>query len=155
MRRLFLAFVLYFFVTAPLEAQDTQRLRVAVKSYFEGRGDHDTPMYREAFTDLDGDGLVDAIVLLSNSSWCGSGGCNMLVFHATKDGFTFVSSSTITTEPIRVSSEKSSGWKTLIVYSRGKGDVLMPFDGRRYPLNPSTQPKASAAQVSAAQTVMK
>lgn len=154
MRCLLLVFVLYF-VTTPLQAQDTQRLLAAVKGYLEGKGDHDTPMFRQAFTDLDGDGHVDAVVLLSSPAWCGSGGCNMLVFHGTKDGFTFVSSSTITNEPIRVSSEKTSGWRTLIVYSRGKGDVLMRFDGKRYPLNPSTQPKATPAQVSAAQTMIK
>jgi hypothetical protein len=106
-------------------------------------------------TDLDGDGRLDAVVLLSSSDWCGSGGCSMLVFRGMEDGFTFVSSSTVTSEPIRVSTERTFGWKTLIVYSKGKGDVVMRFDGTRYPLNPSTQQKASAAQVSTAETVMK
>ena|SRR2546426_446983 len=78
-----------------------------------------------------------------------------LVFRAAANGFTLVSTSTITNEPIRVSPEKSHGWRTLIVLAKGKGDVLMPFDGRRYPLNPSLQPKATPAQVSAAQVVMK
>ena len=79
----------------------------------------------------------------------------MLVFRGTKDKFIFVSGSTITFEPIRVSPEKSHGWKTLIVYSKGKGDVLMRFDGKRYPLNPSMQPKAPPAQLEAAKIVMK
>ena len=79
----------------------------------------------------------------------------MLVFRGTKAGFAFVCSTTITSEPIRVSTEKSFGWKTLIVFSKGKGDVLMPFDGKRYPLNPSSQPKAAAALVSAAEVVIK
>ncbi len=79
----------------------------------------------------------------------------MLVFHGTKDKFTFVSGSTVTFELIRVSPEKSHGWKTLIVYSKGKGDVLMRFDGKRYPLTPSMQPKATTPQVDAAQIVMK
>ena len=154
MRRFGLVFI-FLSLVAPYQAQDNQALRVAVKKYLAGRGNIDTPIYREALTDLDGDGRADAVVLMSGSGWCGSGGCNMLVFHAEKDGFAFVCSSTITTEPIRVSTEKSSGWRTLIVYSRGKGDVLMRFDGKRYPLNPSTQPKATAAQVNAGQTVMK
>jgi len=79
----------------------------------------------------------------------------MLVFRAAKEGFTFLSASTITKEPIRVSPEKSAGWRTLIVFSTGKGDVLMRFNGTRYPLNPSIQPKATPTQVNAAQVVMK
>src|SRR5216683_5061459 len=148
-----LLIVLVFpFCTVPLEAQDTLRLFAAVKNYVEQRGDHATPVFRHAFTDLDGDGHPDAVVLLSSPSWCGSGGCTMIVFRGTKGGFTPVSSSTITYEPIRVSTEKKSGWRTLIVYSKGKGDVLMRFDGKRYPLNPSMQPRATAAQSSTAQT---
>ena len=79
----------------------------------------------------------------------------MLVFRGSEDGFTFVSESTVTSEPIRVSPERVQGWRTLIVFSKGKGDVLMPFNGVRYPLNPSIQPKASPAQVGVAQVVMK
>ena len=112
-------------------------------------------MFRHALTDLNGDGRDDAIVLLLGGSWCGSGGCNMIVLRGTKEGFTVVSGSTITNEPIRVSPEKVQGWRTLIVFSKGKGDVLMRFNGTRYPLNPSTQPKATPAQVNAAQVVMK
>jgi hypothetical protein len=46
------------------------------------------------------------------------------------------------------------GWKTLIVYSKGRSDVLMRFNGKRYPLNPSSQPKATPEQVHAAHIVM-
>ena len=78
----------------------------------------------------------------------------MFVFRGTKDGFTFLSGSTITNEPIRISADKTAGWKTLIVYSKGRGDVLMRFNSKRYPLNPSTQPKATPTQVRVAQIVM-
>ena len=79
----------------------------------------------------------------------------MLVLRADANGFTLVSASTITNPPIRVSAEKSHGWRTLIVFAKGRGDVLMRFNGTRYPLNPSVQPKATPAQESAAQVVMK
>jgi putative lipoprotein len=79
----------------------------------------------------------------------------MLVFRGTNDGFTFVSASTITNEPIRVSPENTQGWKTLIVHSKGKGDVLMQFNGTHYPLNPSLQSKATAGQVEAAELLLK
>jgi hypothetical protein len=130
-------------------------LLAAVQEYVEKKGEHERPQFRHALTDLNGDGSDDAIVLLLGPSWCGSGGCTMVVFRGAKDKFTFVSGSTITYEPIRVSPEKVHGWKTLIVYSKGKGDVLMRFNGARYPLNPSLQPKATSAQVGAAQVVIK
>ena len=157
MRQLGLLWVLPFFLLAPtLRAQDPPPgLIAAVQAYVEKKGDHERPQFRYALTDLDGDGRADAIVLLLGGNWCGSGGCNMLVFRATTNGFTLVSASTITNEPIRVSPEKSHGWRTLIVLAKGNGDVLMPFDGRRYPFNPSLQPKATPAQVTGAQVVMK
>ena len=156
MRRLWITGVFLCLMPTTFRAQDAPpSLLAAVKNYAEKKGERERPMFRYALTDLDGDGRADAIVLLLGGAWCGSGGCNMLIFRGTNDGFTFVSGSTITNEPIRVSPEKMQGWRTLIVLSKGKGDVLMRFNGTRYPLNPSTQPKASTTQVSAAQVVMK
>jgi hypothetical protein len=157
MRQLELLWGLLFLLLAPApRAQEAPPgLSEAVQAYVEKKGDHARPPFRYALTDLDGDGRADALVLLLGGNWCGSGGCNMLVFRAAANGFTLVSVSTITNEPIRVSPEKSHGWRTLIVFSKGKGDVLMRFNGTRYPLNPSVQPKATPAQVSAAQVVMK
>ncbi len=157
MRKLGLLRVLLFLPLAPaLRAQEAPPgLVEVVQAYVEKKGNHERPQFRYGLTDLDGDRRADAIVLLLGGNWCGSGGCNMLVFRAVANGFTLVSASTITNEPIRVSPEKSHGWRTLIVFAKGKGDVLMPFDGTRYPLNPSVQRKATPAQVSAAQVVMK
>ncbi len=148
--------LLFLHLVAPtFRAQDAPPgLIAAVQAYVEKKGDHERPQFRYALTDLDGDGRGDAIVLLLGGNWCGSGGCNMLVFRAATNDFTFVSASTIVKEPIRVSPTKSHGWRTLIVFSKGKGDVLMRFDGARYPLNPSIQPKATPAQVSAARVVV-
>ena len=154
--RYFVVILFLPLVAAPLRAQDVPpSLAAAVRSYVEKKGDRELPPFRHALTDLDGDGQADAIVLLLGGNRCGSGGCSMLVFRAAKEGFTFVSASTITKEPIRVSPEKVQGWRTLIVFSNGKGDVLMRFNGTRYPLNPSIQPKATPTQVNAAQVVMK
>jgi len=154
MRNIKLVLTLLGLAVLPLHAEESQRLAAAVKSHLEEKGDHDTTKFREAMIDLNGDGIADAIVLLQGSKWCGSGGCTMLVFKGTKDGFAFVSGSTITHEPIRVLASKTSGWSDLIVYSKGRGNVLMRFEGKGYPLNPSLQSKASSLQVSGAQIVM-
>ena len=152
-----LVFIVLFLqsVSSSVQAQDIQRLQAAVQQYAERKGDHKAPAFQHVFVDLDGDGRPDAVVLLAGPEWCGSGGCNMLVFRGMTDNFKFISGSTITNEPIRLSPTKAHGWRTLIVYSKGIGEVLMRFDGVRYPLNPSTQRRASNAQVNAAQVLIK
>ncbi len=126
----------------------------AIDGHLKGRV-HERPSFRHALVELNGDGQPDAIVLLQGTEWCGSGGCTMLVFRGTANGgFGFVSRSTITYEPIRLLPERTKGWNTLVVYSKGKGDVLMRFDGTRYPLNPSLQPKATRVQVAMAEVAL-
>lgn len=134
-----------------LQAQEAPpALTTAVQKYSEIRGNYEPQPFQHALTDLNGDGLADAIVLLQSRKWCGSGGCNMLIFRGTAEGFTLVSVSTVTSTPLRVLTDKTAGWNTLIVHSRGRGEVLMRFDGSRYPPNPSIQPKASPEQIAAA-----
>jgi hypothetical protein len=81
----------------------------------------------------------------------------MLVFQGTTDGFKFISSNTITREPIQVLSESKSGWHTLAVSIGGggmsPGQVLMRFDGKKYPLNPTMQPAATSKDLSGAMTL--
>jgi hypothetical protein len=75
----------------------------------------------------------------------------MLIFRGVDGGFEYVCSSTVTSEPIRISKKKVRGWRSLVVLSKGKGDVVMDFtEAARYPGNPSMQPKASRAEVDAA-----
>lgn len=111
------------------------------------------PMFQYALTDLNGDSYLDAVVLMRDSDHCGSGGCTMLVFRGMKSGFRLVSSSTLTYPPVRVLSGKELGWRTLLVVTRGIGPVVMRFDGRKYPSNPSMQEKATKQQVDVAETL--
>ena len=96
------------------------------------------------------DGRDDAIVLLSGPKHCGSGGCTMLVFRGTEQGFSLVSASNIVMGPIRVSAKSVEGWRSLIVYSKGKGEVVLRFSGSRYPSDPSLQPAASRLELETA-----
>jgi hypothetical protein len=153
MRRLWSLPLLLLF-PATLAAQSAASVRGAVEAWLATQGNYLVPAFRQALTDLDGDHHSDAVVLLSGSDWCGTGGCQLLVFRGTTAGFEFVSASTVTSEPIRVSPMKSNGWRTLIVYSKGRGDVLMPFDGTRYPANPSMADKATAAEARAAKVII-
>lgn len=136
---------------------DTQLLPplpAALADFARKHGDTVLPEYRHALLDLDGDSRDDAVVMLLGPAWCGSGGCQMLVLRGDTAGFAFVSASTVASEPVRVLDNMTNGWKTLIAYSKGKGDVLLPFDGKRYPPNASLQPKAARNQLSAARILL-
>ncbi len=150
-----LAAVLFMLAAAiaPADEAPPPALDTAVAAYAAGKGMNGKPSYSFALVDLNGDHRDDAVVLLTGPDWCGSGGCTMLVLRATPHGFVKISGSTLSSAPVRVSAEKSHGWRNLIVNTKGK-DALMRYDGRRYPLNPSTQPAATKAQVGAATIVI-
>jgi|GEM_PF-428679 len=95
------------------------------------------------FVDLNGDSTPDAIVILTGSYWCGTGGCTMLVFQGEDKTFRFVSRSTLVRPPVTVSETKTNGWRDLVLTVSGGGmparTVALKFDGKNYPLNPSVQ----------------
>jgi hypothetical protein len=131
-------------------AQAPPELSRAVQFYGHERGGADSPAFRWALADLNDDGRDDAIVLLTGPKNCGADGCTMLVFRGTDQGFTLVSASATVMAPIRVSANSVDGWRSLIVYSKGKGDVVLKFSGTHYPANPSVQPKVDRVELEAA-----
>jgi hypothetical protein len=135
-------------------AQAPTELSRAVHIYEQEHGGAEASAFRWALADLNDDGRDDAIVLLSGPKYCDSGGCTMLVFRGTEQGFTLVSVSTIVMGPIRVSSKSVEGWRSLIVYSKGKGEVVLRFSGSRYPANPFLQPAVSRVELEAADSAI-
>ena len=140
--------------TAQAEAPPPELL-TAVRTYTLNRGDEKPPEFKHALVDLNEDSVTDAVVLLTGSLWCGTGGCRMIIFKG-KAGGGYVphSASTISREPIRVLPEKLHGWHTLVVNTKGLGDVLMPHGAKVYPANPSMQKGATPAQLSTAKTLI-
>lgn len=142
-------------VSTPAPAQKPPLVLItAIRQQIAKSGSNRLPPFRYGLTDLNGDHLPDAIVLLQSQDWCGSGGCTMLVFRGTATGFTQVSRSTVTGEPVRATAERRRGWRTLIVTSKGKGEVLIGFDGMGYAPNPSLQPLATPGQIATAEMVI-
>lgn len=137
-------------LTACSETTTQERNLSAVVSYY---AEQKFPEYKYVFTDLNGDGVNDAIVLLQGRSWCGSGGCAMLVLKGEGEGYRVVSKSTATREAIRVSGSSSQGWRDIIVHSDG-AEKLLQFDGIGYPSNPSMLSTAPQEQLDAAQIVL-
>src|SRR5882762_9724914 len=68
------------------------------------------PAYRYALVGLNDDGIDDAVVLLTDKAYCGSGGCTMIILQGKPGAFQVVSSSTVTHQPILVLPEKHNGW---------------------------------------------
>jgi hypothetical protein len=135
-------------------AQAPMELSRAVQNYEHEHGGAESAAFRWALADLNDDGRDDAIVLLSGPKYCGSGGCTMLVFRGTERGFTLVSASTIVMAPIRVSAKSVEGWRSLIVYSKEKGEVVLHFSGSGYPANPTLQPAAGRAELESADSAI-
>lgn len=112
------------------------------------------PLYSEfefTRTDLDADGRRDALVLLKNpyGFWCGGHGCTMLVMKANNDSFTLVNSVQPIRTPVKITTQKTNGWNTMIARVSGRTDdpknVALMFDGHNYPEDPSTLPAFDTA----------
>ena len=126
-------------------------LKSAIANYAKQQGA--PPEASERFfadtIDLNGDGTQDAVVVLSTSYWCGTGGCTMLILEGQKDkSFRLVSESSLVRPPVMVSDAKTNGWQDLIITVSGGGmpakTVAMKFDGKKYPPNPSDLPALPA-----------
>jgi len=111
----------------------------------------DPSSYRYALVDLNGDGILDAVVLITDPFYCGSGGCNLAILRGIGQSYVYISGSTISGAPIRVLTESRHGWRSLSVRVSGggakPGDVVMRFNGKRYPLNPTLQPYTTATEL--------
>jgi hypothetical protein len=135
----------------PSTAELKPALQQAISSYTKQQGappEASDRFYADSI-DLNGDGTQDAVVILSTSYWCGTGGCTMLILEGQKDKtFRLVSESSLVRPPVTVSDSKTNGWRDLILTVSGGGmpakTVALKFDGKKYPLNPSDQPALPA-----------
>lgn len=120
--------------------QRDQQLKQKIYNYTQ-----DQALFDVAFDDLNNDGKEDAIVLLKGQDWCGSGGCTMLIFKGLPNQqFEFISKTTLVDTPVYSTTYLHNEWKQLLVYSRKHGQVMLKFDGMKYPLNPSLLPVQNA-----------
>lgn len=151
MKALSIAFCALIF--APnVQAQEPSGLTTAIKQHLKISPDSSAPKFQYSLFDLNCDGQNEAIVLITDNEYCGSGGCTLEIYSGTRRGFKFLSGSTISKPPIRVLDDKSHGWKSIIVFSYG--DVVLNFNGKKYPLNPAMQPKATAKQLKSAKVLI-
>jgi len=86
--------------------------------------------------DLNGDGEDEVFVYLLGSIFCGTGGCNLMLFTETEEGYSLVNDFPISRLPVIVSANKTDGWNDIIRQESGGGApptyVTHTFDGKKY-----------------------
>jgi hypothetical protein len=127
--------VLLCFTTAAL-AEPPPQLRTAVKKW---AAPATVSRFEFSLVDLNRDNTMDAVVRVTDADHCGNGGCTLLVFKGTPDGYEKVGDSGLVAKPIFVLKEASLGWKSLAgVVGLGQGASVRPirYMGAEYRSNP-------------------
>jgi hypothetical protein len=101
--------------------------------------------FTTAFTDLNGDGKLEAVVYLVDSGVCGSGGCMTYVLSQTQpDVWKIIGRITISRPPIYKLPPGKDGWAELGVTVSGGGlrrmVMAVPHERRGYVQNPTVPP---------------
>ena len=86
--------------------------------------------------DLDDDGTDEVFVYLLGPLFCGTGGCDLLLFRVGEAGYRLVDTFPISRVPVIVSPQKTAGWSNLMRLESGGGApssyVTHVFDGEKY-----------------------
>lgn len=132
--------------TAAQEPPAAALLLNAVQAYVEPLDEADENVrIRIEWADLTGDGVDDALVYLDAPSWCGSGGCTVLVFEAITGeeavaelgAFRPAAEISLMNGPVVVSDTRHEGWAELVVTQEDGARVALQFDGETYPASPA------------------
>lgn len=101
--------------------------------------------YKRADADLNGDGDPETFVFVTDATFCGSGGCLLLVLTQSGSSYKVVMRGTNTKLPITILPTSSHGWRDVGVTVQG-GGIMGPYmarlrsDGQHYPSNPTMPP---------------
>ena len=114
-----------------------------------------TARYIYGRVDLNADGRDEVLVYLLGSFFCGSGGCDLLLFTHGENGYSLVNTFPISRLPVIVSAERTESWNDLFRPESGGGAepsyVKHSYDGERYvaqerlPADPAPEGKSYLA----------
>ena len=141
MRKLALPLLLTVVVTATTQAspRDSDPVRTFVRQMLQ------TSAYKGADADLNGVGLKESFIYVTDPDYCGSGGCSLVVLSPRGNSYAVVMRTTVTNLPITVLRTAAYGWLDVGVTVEGAG-IIRPyvarlrFNGHRYPSNPTIPP---------------
>lgn len=141
-----LALVLLLFTPDTLSGSDRQRALDAAVEAYAAPLDASFTMASSTteWVDVTGDGLLDALVYLEGTAWCGSGGCTLLVMEAIAPEdvaelgwFRPAAEVSLVHAPVIVAETTSEGWNDLVVETGAGERYRLSFDGETYPLSPA------------------
>ena len=121
------------------------RLHAAIRAYVQPVDPRwDSTTARIAWVDLNRDGREDALVYLTSRTWCGSGGCTVLVFESMDDfdaqefgPYRPAAEISLMHGPIHVVRRRNQIWSDLVVED-GRGQLRsLRFNGETYPYSPA------------------
>ena len=81
-----------------------------IRSAVESRSADKDARFTAAFVDLKNDGSSEAIVHLSSSSWCGTGGCTLLIMAPDGDSYKLISKIPAVRPSIKMLTTITKGW---------------------------------------------
>ena len=92
-----LAVAIFFLAGFPAQSKDETNLnkQESLKNFLRDYLKDPATRYRSAFVDLNDDGAQDAIVYVTGRSWCGSGGCTLLILASDGPSYRVVTKITI------------------------------------------------------------
>ena len=122
-----------------------ETLQAAVLEYIRPiDAEWESTSFQSAWVDLNSDGLEDAVVYLSGTTWCGSSGCTVLILEAMPEedvdemgAFRPAAEISMMHGPLTVQPSEDGGWSDLIVQTSAGKTMALRFDGETYPLSPS------------------
>jgi heat shock protein HslJ len=107
-----------------------------VKAAVDAAGSVGRARYVTGRVDLNADGKDEVFVYLLGSFFCGTGGCNMLLFTDNKGEYILINKFLLTRLPLYISVEKTRGWRNIAWKQSGGGApmsyVAQVFNGKKY-----------------------
>lgn len=157
LQRAMLPAVLSSLFVAPVLASACQTAPASLRQFL-GQGGWAPGSYVVSLHDLNGDGTREAVVLLTATDWCGSGGCTLLVAQHSGATWRLISKITLVHPPVVALDRTRSGWQSLSVTVGGGGvttrPVTLDFRQGRYPSNPTTLPASPTAAPSSGELLI-
>lgn len=137
---------------APVKEPSNEQLKADIQTYVRSVGAPAASGFQFNRIDLNGDGRREGLVLLNKpyGYWCEENGCQLLVFKANEDNFTFINTIKPIREPIYIENKLSHGWKNIVTRVSGRSgkaakNVALKYNGNTYPTNPAQQEHFHAA----------
>ena len=158
MLRALLPAVLASLFVAPVLASGCQTAPSSLQQFLGQGGWGASGSYVASLHDLNGDGVQEAVVLLTDTDWCGSGGCTLLVAQHRGPAWQLISKITLVHPPVFALERTRSAWQSLSVTVGGGGvgthPVTLDFRHGRYPSNPTKLPASPAPSPSSGEPLI-